>query len=262
MHQEGHRGGKARAKLGAAALSALLALALLPLGCGGGDGNGSGETNVAAPSAAAEAEWSWLQATRQELTEKRQRLAAAGKDADPALVRDVEKQTAELNRRLLEFINSDPPREGEPLSERQKAALHMKSDEDILLAHEHINEGGDYQRAIEIYEEALAVDPDNPRLAAELARARQRRFITAEAFAQVKEGMKEEEVRSLLGQPNLHNVREYAERGVVAWFYPKDESGAAAGVWFEKKPGGLVVYELDFEAIRPGQAQPAGAPTT
>lgn len=260
MHQEGHRGGKARAKLGAAALSALLALAVLPAGCGGE--SGSEEANVAPPSAAAEAEWSWLQATRQELTGKRQRLAAAGKDADPALVRDVERQTTELNRRLLEFINADPPTEGEPLSERQKAALRMKSDEDILLAREHIEEGGDYQRAIEIYEEALAVDPDNPRLAAELARARQRRFITAEAFVQVKEGMKEEEVRKLLGQPNLHNVREYPERGVVAWFYPKDESGAGAGVWFEKKPDGLVVYELDFEAIQPGEAPPAGAPST
>lgn len=258
MHQDGHRGGKARAKLAAA----LLALALLPAGCGGGGENGSGATRVAAPSAAAEAEWSWLQATRRELDEKRQRLAAAGKNADPVLSRDVERQTAELNRRLLEFINADPPREGEPLSERQKAALRMKSDEDILLAREHIEAGGDYQRAIEIYEEALAVDPDNPRLAAELARARQRRFITAEAFVQVKEGMKEEEVRSLLGQPNLHNVRDYPDRGVVAWFYPKDESGAAAGVWFEKKPGGLVVYELDFEAIRPGQQHPAGAPTT
>lgn len=258
MHQDGHRGGKARAKLAAA----LLALALLPAGCGGGGENGSGETGVVAPSAAAEAEWSWLQATRRELDEKRQRLAAASKNADPALARDVERQTTELNRRLLEFINADPPREGEPLSERQKTALRMKSDEDILLAHEHIEEGGDYQRAIEIYEEALAVDPDNPRLAAELAKARQRRFITAEAFAQVKEGMKEEEVRGFLGQPNLHNVREYPERGVVAWFYPKDESGAAAGVWFEKKPGGLVVYELDFEAIQPGQPHPAGAPTT
>lgn len=262
MHPDGYCGGKARTKLGAAALSALLALSLLPAGCGGEGGNGSEETSVAAPSAAAEAEWSWLQATRRELDEKRQRLAAAGQKADPTLAKDVERQTAELNRRLLEFINADPPREGEPLSERQKAALRMKSDEDILVAREHIEEGGDYQRAIEIYEEALAVDPDNPRLAAELAKARQRRFITAEAFSQVKEGMKDEEVRTFLGQPNLHNVREYPERGVVAWFYPKDESGAAAGVWFEKKPGGLVVYELDFEAIRPGQPQPAGAPAT
>ncbi|HSN85289.1 MAG TPA: tetratricopeptide repeat protein [Thermoanaerobaculia bacterium] len=262
MDQDGHRGAKARAKLGAAAFLSFLALSLLPAGCGGSPENGSGDRELAAHSATADAEWQWLQNTRRELDEKRQRLAAAGPAADPALARDVERQAAELNRRLLEFINADPPEEGEPLSERQKAALRMKSDEDLLLAREHIEEGGDYQRAIEIYEEALAVDPDNPRLAAELAKARQRRYITAEAFAQVKEGMKEEQVRSLLGRPNLHNVREYPERGVVAWFYPKDESGAAAGVWFEKKADGLVVYEADFEAIRPGQPQPAAVPTT
>lgn len=258
MEQDGHRGGKGRAKLGAIALSCLFLAALIPAGCGGPDPG----SEPVAPSAAADAEWDWLQATRRELEEKRQRLAAAGQTPDPALAQDVERQTTELNRRLLEFINADPPVVDEPLSERQKAALRMKSEEDLLLAREHIEEGGDYQRAIEIYEDALAVDPDNPRLKAELEQARQRRYITFEAFAQVKEGMKEGEVRTLLGRPNLHNVREYPERGVVAWFYPKDESGAAAGVWFEKKPGGLVVYEADFEAIRPGQPHPAGAPTT
>lgn len=256
MDQQVRRGGKGRAKLGAIALSCLLLGAFLPAGCGRSD------ERQAAPSAAADAEWSWLQATRRELDDKRQRLAAAGQTPDPALAKDAERQTAELNRRLLEFINADPPVVGEPLSERQKAALRMKSDEDILLARQHIEEGGDYQRAIEIYEDALAVDPENPRLTAELEKARQRRYITFEAFAQVKEGMKGEEVRSLLGRPNLHNVREYPERGVVAWFYPKGENGAAAGVWFEKKGAALEVYEADFEAIRPGQPQPGGAPAT
>jgi tetratricopeptide (TPR) repeat protein len=256
MDQDVRRGGKGRTKLGALALSCLLLGAFIPTGCGRSD------EQPAAPSAAADAEWTWLQATRRELDEKRQRLAAAGQTPDPALARDVEQQTAELNRRLLEFINADPPVAGEPLSERQQTALRMKSEEDLLLAREHIEKGGDYQRAIEIYEDALAVDPDNPRLKAELEKARQRRYIALEAFAQVKEGMKDDEVRSLLGRPNLHNVREYPERGVVAWFYPKGENGAAAGVWFERKGSSLVVYEADFEAIQPGQPQPAGAPTT
>lgn len=255
MDQDVHRGGRGRAKLGAITLFCLLCGAWLPAGCGRPD-----QKQAAAPSAAADAEWAWLQTTRRELDDKRQRLAAAGQTPDPALASDVERQTVELNRRLLEFINADPPVVGEPLSERQKTALRMKSDEDLLLAREHIEKGGDYQRAIEIYEDALAVDPDNPRLKSELEKARQRRYTTFEAFAQVKEGMKDAEVRTLLGRPNLHNIREYPERDVVAWFYPKGENGAAAGVWFEKKGEGLVVYEADFEAIQPGQPQPVGAP--
>lgn len=257
MDQDVRRGGKGRAKLGAIALSCLLCGAWLPAGCGRSE-----DPEVAAPSAAADSEWAWLQATRKELDEKRRRLAAAGQTPDPALAKDAERQTAELNRRLLEFINATPPVAGEPLTELQKTALRMKSEEDALLAREHIEKGGDYQRAIEIYEDALAVDPDNLSLKTELEKARQRRYITFEAFVQVKEGMKDGEVKSLLGHPNLHNVREYSERGVVAWFYPKGENGAAAGVWFEKKGNALVVYEADFEAIQPGQPQPAGAPTT
>ena len=48
------------------------------------------------------------------------------------------------------------------------------------------------------------------------------------------------------------------ERKVVAWFYPKDASGAAAAVWFEAPEAGNggKVYQLDFEAIQPGQPAP------
>src|SRR5215207_3467392 len=75
MDQDGHRGAKARAKLGAAAFLSLLALSLLPAGCGGSPENRSGDRDLAANSATADAEWEWLQTTRRELDEKRQRLA-------------------------------------------------------------------------------------------------------------------------------------------------------------------------------------------
>jgi hypothetical protein len=227
----------------------LAALALAgPAGCGPSDE----EKAAAQQSAAVDAEWAWLQAAKRELDQKRA-LPEAG---DGPLRRDVERQSAELNRRLVELINANPPVEGEPLSERQKAALRLKSDEDILLAQDHIARGGDYQRAIEIYEAALLVDPDHPRLKAELQKAKASRYMTRELFAQVKEGMRQEEVRGLLGQPNLHNVREYPDRNVVAWFYAKDTSGAAAGVWFEKKGDAYTVYKLDFEAVAPSPERP------
>lgn len=255
--------------LGALALVSLLVGAFALLGCGP-----SGPEGEARPAATSDAEWTWLQQSKEGLDRKRRRLASLSPPGVPPtdearrLAAEVADESRELNRRLLELINSDPPRVDEPLTERQKAAIRMKSDEDILVARDYIERGGDYERAIAIYEEALAVDPDNPRLKEELEKARARRFITPEAFSKVKEGMGDEQVRNLLGQPNLHDVREYPERGVVAWFYPKDATGAAAGVWFERKDGGLVVYEADFDAVHPRRGPapeprpPARPPTT
>lgn len=216
------------------------------------------------------AEWEWLQDAKQRLDERRERLAQleaaaaanpeARAEADRAR-QEVDDLAREFHRRLVEHINAgasaDP---GEPPGERQLAALRLKSDEDILLAREHIQRNGDYRRAIEIYESALAADPENVRLQEELATARARRYITRERFVQVQEGMTRDEVRRLLGQPNLQDVRQYPERNVVAWFYPKDASGAAAAVWFQAGDDGTV-YQLDFDAIRPpGPGAGAGRP--
>ena len=137
----------------------------------------------------------------------------------------------------------------------------MKSDEDILVAREYIEQGGDYRRAIDIYEAALAVDPDNPRLREELAKAQARRYMTPGALRPGQGGDDADEVRRLLGQPNLHNVRDYPERGVTAWFYPKDANGAAAAVWFRKEGGTPTVYQLEFNALDPrAPAEPAPPP--
>jgi hypothetical protein len=207
------------------------------------------ERRAVRQSPAPEAEWAWIQKAKQKLDGEREKLA--GGAHDPRLARRTEVLAAELNRRLVELINADPPVQGEPLTGRQQAAIRMKSDEDIRLARQFIAQGGDYQRAIDIYEEALLVDPGNAQLREELKQAAARRYMTRETFVQIKEGMDQQEVRHLLGQPNLHNVRNYPDRDVVGWFYPKDRSGAAAAVWFHDDGGRLTVYLLDFDALQP-----------
>ena len=218
------------------------------------------ERQPARPSPAAAAEWAWLQKTKRTLDGQRAQLAAGAASAD--LARRSAALAALFNRRLAEFINADPPVQDEPLTKVQQAAIRMKSDEDIRLARQFIAQGGDYQRAIDIYQEALVVDPQNPRLREELARAQARRYMTRETFAAVKAGMGQDEVRDLLGQPNLHNIRAYPSYAVIGWFYPKDESGAAAAVWFHEEGGRYTVYLLDFEALEPrSPTRPAEPPS-
>lgn len=247
-----------RAKLGPVALLCLLLPFPLLTACGGPSED---ETDPRPQALAADSEWGWLQQARQQLDEKRAELLRAEAvvrkgGGDPAtvpavqvLARDVRTRTDELRRRLLQFINDNPPPAGEKPSGRTLEAIRMKSDEDILVAREHIDQGGDYRMAIDIYEAALSVDPENPRLRQELEAAQARRYMTPERFGQVQEGMNADQVRALLGPPNVNDVREYPERGVTGWFYARNAKGAAAAVWFEKQGTRQVVYELDFDAV-------------
>lgn len=258
-------------RLGAIGLCvAALALPILT-GCGP-----SAEEQAAAEAEQArDTEWAWLQQTRNELETLRAerdalRNAPAPTEGQPEGTAEGDAATAqpaasgktpeqleseittladEFNRRLVDFINANPPVEGEPPSEMQKAAIRMKSDEDIILARDYIQRGGDYRRAIEIYNAALMVDPEYDRLKEGLAEAQGRRYLTKDLFDQVKKGMTQAEVRGLLGQPNLHNVRDYPDRGVEAWFFPKNAEGAAAAVWFEKQGDAMKAYRLDYNAI-------------
>lgn len=174
---------------------------------------------------------------------------------------EIEAASDEFTQRLVQYLNSDSMAmiEGEPPTQRQIDALRLKSSEDMILAKEWIDKGGDYKRAIEIYNTALIYDPDNPELQAALAEAEANRWMTEERFAAVENGMTQADIRSLLGQANLHNIRKYEDRGVEAWFYPTAEDGSAAAVWFEpdKKSGELTVYQSKFEAVDPTQLQEA-----
>lgn len=257
-------------RVGASASCGLLlgALAILP-GCG----KPQEERQDARQAEVTVAQWDWLQQTKQRLDEQREHLAQlearrlganteAGKPPSEEILRlrkEVDDLGEDFNRRLVEYVNAHAS-SGETPGERQLAAIRMKSDEDILLAREYIEEAGDYRRAIEIYETALAADPENPRLRTELETAKARRYVTRERFALVREGMAQEEIRRLLGPPNLQDVREYPERGVTAWFYPKDASGAAAAVWFRKGDSTIEAYQLDFDAIQPPAAATPGTP--
>lgn len=170
-----------------------------------------------------------------------------------ALDDEIADLADEFGGRLAAFLN-DPANqiiEGEPLTERQAAAVRMKSSEDMALAKEYVEKGGDYRRAIDILQVALQLDPDNAEVQAALEDAEANRYMSEERFALAKKNMSEDEIRGVLGQVNLRNIRRYEERKppVTAWFYATAEGGAAAAVWFREKDGELKVYQLKYDAV-------------
>ncbi|MCB1053989.1 MAG: hypothetical protein KDD11_00570 [Acidobacteria bacterium] len=165
------------------------------------------------------------------------------------LKQEIEDDSQKLASDIVGFINEDPPVQGEPFSPELERAVNLKVEEDILLAQEWIESGGDYRRAITILESLQPLAPDNAHLQEELEHAKNFRYMTEDRFAAVKKGMTEDEVREALGPVNLRNIKPYEDRGVVAWFYPK-EGGGAAGVFFNQKKGKTQVYKTDFNAVQ------------
>ncbi|MCP4658533.1 MAG: hypothetical protein GY856_24230, partial [bacterium] len=189
--------------------------------------------------------------------------AAEGEEAVPltpeelearitALEEEINTLSDDFNARAAGFLNDQGLVVGGELNSLQRQAIDLKIDEDMVLAQGWIDEGGDYQRAINIYTDALRLDPENQRLKEAIATAEELRHMTKERFDQVKKKMTQDEVRELLGQVKLRNIREYPEDNVVGWWFRKADGGAAAIYFKEKKKGDgeWVVYEADFEALK------------
>jgi len=223
-------------------------------------------------------EWAALQrdkhaidVERAELRRLRGRLAAVPiaadgtplLDADAALSRDVtarEHQLAarssSLGDRLVRYLGGFAHR-GDEQPSGWSAAVRMKSDEDLAVAREWIDRGGDYRRAIEILETQRALDPGDARLEQALVQAREMRFVTPERFARVQAGMTQVDVRAALGPVNLREVLHRPAEQLEAWYYPKRGGGRAA-VYFRYEEGrrGYVVYQTELAA---GASRPVPA---
>jgi hypothetical protein len=241
----------------------------------------SGESEEAAAEAERETRLAQLAQQKQELDAARQDLAEveerlrqtqageppAGEPSDAGelqseLVRrdaELTTQSEELNAALTNFINEVAQQTatgpGEPLPPVMERAIALKAEEDMTLAREFITEGGDYARAIDMYGAILAYDAGNQRVKDAIAEAESMRYMDEARFARVANGMTPAQVEEVLGPANLRNRRDYADQGIVAWYYPKSERKDAAGVWFRKRGDGWEVYKTDFNAITREQAE-------
>lgn len=232
----------------------LTVAAALVVGCGPSE-----EQKKATNTAARQQEWAGIQSAKQALDAKRNELyalraqAGAGVDVKAQLDAadaEVTRQTNAFGQRLADYINADPPVQGEPLRPDQLAAVRINSSEGMAVAHEYIELGGDYRKAIDIYNQLLQADPDNGEVKAALAKAEGLRFMTPARFALVKKGMTEGEVVAAIGRPLGRNIKEYPEKKVTAWFYPTNEAGDASGVFFHEKDGKKTAYEMKLEAVK------------
>lgn len=130
--------------------------------------------------------------------------------------------------------------------DRRAGALLAR--EKVLLGDDYMNVLSRYDRAIELYREALELDPTNPDAMQRIAQAEQRRYVSMSAFAGLKNGMTREQVRQRIGLPREDWIKQVVQHGRAysVWIYPKADGGAAA-VYFDND----LVYHTNWNAAAP-----------
>jgi tetratricopeptide (TPR) repeat protein len=133
-------------------------------------------------------------------------------------------------------------------------AAQVLAREKIILGDQYLQLAR-YERALDFYRSALQIDPNSPDGKQRIALAEQRRYVVMSSFAQVKSGMKEDDVRTLIGTPKEDWIKQVVQNGRVyaVWIYPKSDGGASA-VYFDNG----VVYHTNWNAAAP---QPQAAQT-
>ncbi len=120
--------------------------------------------------------------------------------------------------------------------------------EKIILGDEYMSILARYDKAIAMYREALELDPASPDARARIALAEQRRYVAMTPFATLKTGMREDDVRRIVGVPREDWIKQVVQnkRVYAVWIYPKGDGGAAA-VYFDNS----VVYHTNWNAAAP-----------
>jgi len=129
-------------------------------------------------------------------------------------------------------------------------AATLLAREKIIMGDEYVNILARYDKGIAFYREALVLDPGNPDAQARITAAEQKRYVPMSVFATVKQGMKEEDVRKIVGTPREDWIKQVVQKNRVysVWIYPKADGGASA-IYFDNG----VVYHTNWNAAAPQQ---------
>jgi tetratricopeptide (TPR) repeat protein len=185
------------------------------------------------------ADYQWIQTLR---TAQKQPPPSATRKEQIELILDNHKKieppyVAFIDKTREYFERTADPRAGQLLA-REK----------IILGDEYMGVLARYDKAIALYREALELDPANADARARITLAEQRRYVSMSSFATVKQGMKEEEVRRIVGVPREDWIKQVVQnkRVYAVWIYPKADGGASA-IYFDNG----VVYHTNWNAAAP-----------
>jgi tetratricopeptide (TPR) repeat protein len=139
------------------------------------------------------------------------------------------------------FDRTHDPRAGQVLA-REK----------IIAGDEYMQYLSRYDKALELYRAAVDLDPTSADAKQRVVLAQQRRFVSMTGFANVKGGMKEDDVRKLVGLPREDWIKQVVQNNRVysVWIYPKEDGGASA-IYFDNG----VVYHTNWNAAAPPAVQ-------
>jgi tetratricopeptide (TPR) repeat protein len=185
------------------------------------------------------ADYQWIQTLRQA---QKQPAAGASRKEQIEILLDNHKKleptyVAFVDKAREYFERTGDPRSGSLLA-REK----------IILGDEYMGVLARYDRAIALYREALEFDPASPDAQSRIALAEQRRYVNMTSFAAVKTGMKEDDVKRLVGVPREDWIKQVVQNKRVysVWIYPKADGGASA-VYFDNG----IVYHTNWNAAAP-----------
>ena len=127
-------------------------------------------------------------------------------------------------------------------------AVPILVQEKIMIGDQYMDLLSRDDSAIEAYRGALAVDPANEEARRRIAIAENRRYVSMNAFAAVKGGMREDEVRRIIGLPREDWIKQVIQNSRVysVWIYPRADGGASA-IYFDNG----TVYHTNWNAAAP-----------
>jgi len=192
------------------------------------------------------ADYQWLQTLRN--AQPVPPPASSRKQQIEILIANHDKITPAYNA-FMDKLKEYYGRTGDP------RAASVLAREKVLMGDEYMNYLARYDSALKEYREALQYDPANAEATQRVALAQKRRFVSMNGFANVKSGMKEDEVRSLVGLPREDWIKQVVQNSRVfsVWIYPKEDGGASA-IYFDNG----VVYHTNWNAAAPPAAAGTG----